>query len=537
MVQEMVITLREGAETSLMLALLFSALKTAGHAAYRAAAWVGFGVALALSIAAGYALRDLGSFGPLFEGALAWIGAGFVASLAVQLHTNGGAYRERLPAVRASAASSRVSWVALFTVASFAFVTVIREGLETAVFLSNSAALRGEGAWLGAAVGLSLAAGLGISIYLGVRRLHLGAFMRTTEVLLAALVASLFLTGAAEFREAGLLDLPRALGLFQDAWVRNGLFLQLLLCAAPFLYVALARAPFRDFVRAAGIAAVLAVTPALLGAAARQVEHAGMGPGERVSALRVEAALHARETEMTRALGAMEAAAGRGAVPAAREAWIQARSSYVGLEPYIALGDPEAAEALNGEAGESGGFHGVEETLFATGATGATTAARASWASDPAARRPLFSAIGELRARARAASAALRATVASPARVRVAWGAYRWTLMGRLDGQESVASQTSLTELTATLRAMDEDLGDRHATAGVRRALAPAVAAAARGPRYGEWAPESSVSLASLHRPVPVVGPDRGFDLVDQATLRRRAEALFDGIAPATRRL
>src|SRR5258706_9921239 len=288
MVQEMVITLREGAETSLMLALLFSALKTAGHAAYRAAAWVGFGVALALSIAAGYALRDLGSFGPLFEGTLAWIGAGFVASLAVQLHTNGGAYRERLPAVRASAASSRVSWVALFTVASFAFVTVIREGLETAVFLSNSAALRGEGAWLGAAVGLTLAAGLGISIYLGVRRLHLGAFMRTTEVLLAALVASLFLTGAAEFREAGLLDLPRALALFQDAWVRNGLFLQLLLCAAPFLYVALARAPFRDFVRAAGIAAVLAVTPGLLRAAARHEEHARIGPGQRVSALRVE---------------------------------------------------------------------------------------------------------------------------------------------------------------------------------------------------------------------------------------------------------
>jgi hypothetical protein len=152
-------------------------------------------------------------------------------------------------------------------------------------------------------------------------------------------------------------------------------------------------------------------------------------------------------------------------------------------------------------------------------------------------RRPLFDAIGELRARAGVAAAALRATVASPARVRAAWGAYRWTLMGRLDGQESVASQTSLTELIATLRAMDEDLGSPHATTGVRRALAPAVAAAARGPRYGDWAPVASVALASLHRPVPVVGPDRGFNLVDQATLRRQAQALFDRIAPAIRRL
>src|SRR6266850_4783128 len=377
MVQEMVITLREGAETSLMLALLFSALKTAGNAAYRVAAWTGFAAALALSIIAGYALRDLGSFGPLFEASLAWIGAGFVASLAVQLHTNGGAYRERLPAVRASAAASRVSWLAFFTVASFAFVMVIREGLETAVFLSNTSALRGEGAWLGAAVGLSLAAGLGISIYLGFRRLHIGAFMRTTEILLGALVASLFLTGAAEFSEAGLLHLPRALALFHDVWVRNGFFLQVLLCAAPFLYVWLAKAPLRDFVRAAGVAAVLAVTPSLLGGAARYVEHARMAPAERGTAFRMEAALRTRADGMSRSLGTMEAAVRGGDVGAARDAWIAARSAFVGLEPYVALANPESAEELNGEAGETGGFHGVEETLFA---------ARAPWSADPAAR-------------------------------------------------------------------------------------------------------------------------------------------------------
>ncbi len=524
MVQEMVITLREGAETSLMLAILFSALKTAGNAAYRVAAWAGFAAALALSIIAGYVLRDLGAFGPLFEATLAWVGAGFVASLAIQLHMNGGAYRAKLPAVRASAASPRVSWLALFTVASFAFVTVIREGLETAVFLSNSAAFRGEGAWLGAAVGLSLAAGLGISIYLGFRHLHIGAFMRTTEILLGALVASLFVTGAAEFAEAGFLDLPRALTLFQDVWVRNGLFLQVLLCAAPFLYVWLAKAPVRDFARAAAIAAVLAVTPLLLATAARQLEHARMATAERGTASQVEATLRMRAEGMTQSLGAMERAARRGNAAAARDAWIAARSAFVGVEPYIALSNPEAAEELNGEAGEGGGFHGVEETLFAAGAP---------WAGDAAARRPLLGAIGELRTRADAAAGALRTTVATSTRVRAAWEAYRWTLMGRLDGQESIASQTSLTELLATLQAMDEDLGSRDATAGVRRALAPAVAASARGPRYGEWAPESEVALASLHRPVGVIGPDRGFDLVDQGTLRREAGVLFDGIASA----
>ena len=86
MVQEMVITLREGGETSLILALLFSSLKAARHVDYRAAAWIGFAIALCLSILAGLFFHDLGELGPIFEGSLAWIGAGFIASLAIQLH-------------------------------------------------------------------------------------------------------------------------------------------------------------------------------------------------------------------------------------------------------------------------------------------------------------------------------------------------------------------------------------------------------------------------------------------------------------------
>jgi high-affinity iron transporter len=525
MVQELVVTLREGGETSLMLAILFSALKSAGHSAYRAAAWCGFLLALALSVAAGLVLRDLGSLGPLFEATLAWIGAGFVASLAIQLH-HGGAYRGQLPAVRESAASSRVSLPAVFTVASFAFVAVIREGLETAVFLSNGASFRAEGAWLGAAAGLSLAAGLGVAIYLGFRRLNLKAFMRTTEILLAALVVSLFFTGAAEFAEAGLLAIPGPLALLEASWIRTGAFLEILLCAAPFLYVWLARAPARDFIRAAGIAAILAVTPQALGAAARQVEHARMPSAERASAVRVESSVRARAAAMRHELAVMHEAVRRSRADEARSAWIAARSRFVQVEPYVAQADPEAAETLNGEAGEAAGFHAVEEALFAAGAP---------WTSDASARQPLLRAIADLRSRAGAAEGALRIAVLSPERVRAAWAGHRWTLLGRLDGQESAASQTSLLEIVATLDAMDADGGAPGLTAGVRRTLGPALAQATGGPRYGEWTPESTVSLAAMHRPIAIVGADRGFDGVDRLELRRAAGEAFDRIerAPA----
>lgn len=524
MVQELVITLREGGETSLMLALLFSALKAAGHSAYRVAAWVGFLLALALSIATGLVLRDLGSLGPLFEASLAWIGAGFVASLAVQLHS-GGTFRSGLPSVRNSVASPRVSPAAVFTVGSFAFVAVIREGLETAVFLSNSASFQGQGAWLGAAVGLSLAAGLGIAIYLGFRRLNIRAFMRTTEILLGALVASLFLTGAAEFAEAGLLRLPAPLMLFQAAWVRTGAFLEILLCAAPFLYVWLARASFRSFVRAVGIAAVLAATPHLLGTAARRFEHARMPTTDRQTALRVEAALRGRSSEMRASLDELAMLARSGSVAQARGAWIKARSRFTQLEPYLAQADPEAAEALNGEAGEPAGFHGVEEKLFESGAP---------WTREPMARRALLGAIADLRARAGTVDGVLNTMVLSPSRVRNVWSDFRWTLIGRLDGQESVASQTSLVELLALLNALDADLGKPDATAGIRRALAPAVAASSGAAPFGEWMGETTVAVASLHRPRAIAGPDRGFDQVDRTALREAATNLFERLTPQT---
>ncbi len=520
MVQEMVVTLREGGETSLILALLFSALKAAGHRMYRVAAWTGALLAVAASVVVGLTLHNLGSLGPFFEGSLAWIGAGFVASLAIQLHA-GGFHRSRLPDVD-EAAASRASWAAGFGIASFAFVAVIREGLETAFFLSNGATLRGEGAWLGAATGLAAAAGLGVAIYFGYRRLRISAFMRTTELLLAGLVASLLMSGAAAFAEAGFLDLPASLSRFHEVWIRSGAFLQILLCTAPFIYAWLTRGSPRAFLRATGVALLLLVVPTVLGATARGVEHAALGAVERAAALRVESAVRDRTSALGLALRDLERSVRSNDVGRARETWVLARSRFTQVEPYLARLDGEAADGLNGEMGGADGFHGVEGILFTAGAP---------WTRDRDSRRSLLGAVTDLRARAAAASSGLRAAVMSPERARAAWTDYRWTFLGRLDGEESVASGTSLVELRATLDALDADLGDAATTAEVRRALEPAVRAAAGAAPYREWTPESAVTAATLHLSAPAEGPDRGFDRVDRAALRRAAGAMFDRIA------
>lgn len=518
----MVITLREGGETSLILALLFSSLKAARHVAYRAAAWIGFGIALGLSILAGLFFHDLGELGPIFEGSLAWIGAGFIASLAIQLHLNAVDYRAQLKQLRESATTDRVSWATVFAIGSFAFVSVIREGLETAVFLSNGTGFRSEGSWLGVGVGLTLAAAFGISIYFGFRKLNIRAFMRTTEVLLFALVISLFLSGFHEFAEAKILSMPRSLELFHLTWIQGGFFLQGLLCAAPFLYLVFAGGPARHYVHAAGIAILLALVPTSLGSGARYWEHARLIPSDQVSAAFAERTVRTRAHEMIAALTTLRNRVHDGDVHGARTAWIEARGRFVQLEPSLALASAEMAEELNGEPGEDEGFHGVEAAVFLRGAP---------WASDAQARAALESDINALLDRSRVAVGRVGAMTLDPATVRRAWTGQRWTLLGRTDGQESAASQTSISEWASSLDALDADLGGNgYYAAPIRESFGAALTDAAQGPRFGEQSPEVLSTPDRLHVATSLTGPDRVWDSVDRESLRRAVETTLNRI-------
>jgi hypothetical protein len=202
----------------------------------------------------------------------------------------------------------------------------------------------------------------------------------------------------------------------------------------------------------------------------------------------------------------------------------------------VARVDPEAAEELNGEPGEAAGFHGIEATLFQSGGT---------WAGEPDARKGLLADVDELLARSRSAAGLIRSLTLSPATVRGAWAGHRWTMVGRIDGQESFASQSSITEWRATLDAIDADLGyGGFFTAPIREALEPALTRSAEPPSYGEARPELRTTPEQLHVAVPLTGPDRVWDSIDRARLLRAVEETFtrveqngpaaSAVAPAT---
>jgi high-affinity iron transporter len=105
-----------------------------------------------------------------------------------------------------------------------AFLAVLREGFETAVFLLATFQASGNAStsWLGAVLGILLAAAVGYAIYKGGVRLNLARFFRVTGLVLVVVAAGLVMTAFHTASEAGWLTVGQAQA-FDLSWlVRPG---------------------------------------------------------------------------------------------------------------------------------------------------------------------------------------------------------------------------------------------------------------------------------------------------------------------------
>ena len=89
-----------------------------------------------------------------------------------------------------------------------AFLAVLREGFETAVFLLATFHASGDAtlSWAGAVIGIVLAAAIGYGIYRGGVRLNLSRFFRVTGLVLVVVAAGLVMTAVHTANEAGWLN-------------------------------------------------------------------------------------------------------------------------------------------------------------------------------------------------------------------------------------------------------------------------------------------------------------------------------------------
>ena len=201
--------LREGVEAALIVAIICAYLARTGNRRHLPIVLAGAAGAIGLSAILGFILfQTVGGlqepYEQIFEAATLLLAAAVVTWMLFWMRRQARSVKGDLHAA-VDRALDQNSVVAL---AALAFVAVIREGLETSLFLVGQANSAQQGAifvLVGALIGLAVAAVLGVGFYQGSRRLNLATFFRWTGVGLIFIAAGLLSTAVHELIEIGVI--------------------------------------------------------------------------------------------------------------------------------------------------------------------------------------------------------------------------------------------------------------------------------------------------------------------------------------------
>lgn len=218
MLAPFLIMLREGFEAALVIAILYAYLQRTGRRDLLGPMWVG--VVAAFVIAAGFGLALEVGIGSL-DGDAEVVAFAAVMLFAVVVLTwmifwmRAHAIRIRGELQESMEHAMRGAGNVKVAVVAAAFLAVLREGFEAAVFLL-ALSTSGSGAPLifGAVLGLGVAAVLGWMVVIGGRRLPLRQFFKVTGVLLILFAAGLLSRAVGSLQDIG--DLPLSLDAVYD---------------------------------------------------------------------------------------------------------------------------------------------------------------------------------------------------------------------------------------------------------------------------------------------------------------------------------
>jgi high-affinity iron transporter len=196
---------REGLEAALILGIVLSVLHRVNRSDRSRVVWLGAGLAGLISILVGIGFYGLGIViegraEEIFEGVAMLLAAGVLTWMIFWMARQGRAIQADLELDVRRAALGGGVW-ALF---SLAFVAVLREGIELALFLTAAAySATAEATLIGGLMGLGVAVVAGWLLFATTTQLDVGAFFRVTGVLLLFFAAGLVAHGVHEFNEAG----------------------------------------------------------------------------------------------------------------------------------------------------------------------------------------------------------------------------------------------------------------------------------------------------------------------------------------------
>jgi high-affinity iron transporter len=204
-----IIGLREGLEAALIVGIVAAFLKQQGRRDALRQVWFGVAGAVLICLAAAVALQIISSDLPQrqqegLETIVGAIAVTMVTYMVLWMKRHSRGLKRQLEGAAGDALRTGSS----MALVGMAFLAVLREGMETAVFLL--AAFNASGSpvsgGIGAAAGILVAVLLGWGIYRGGVRINLSKFFRATGLVLVLVAAGLVVSALHTAHEAGWLN-------------------------------------------------------------------------------------------------------------------------------------------------------------------------------------------------------------------------------------------------------------------------------------------------------------------------------------------
>ncbi len=207
MLSTFIIALREGLEASLIVGILVAYLVKTGRKALLAPLWAGVALAVLVSLATGafltFTSTELSPRGEeFFAGTTSFLAVGFVTWMVFWMKRTARHLKGQLEGQMSTAVLAGP-----LALAAAAFFAVVREGLETSLFIyANFKTVSSTpSATVGLIFGLGLAIALGYLIYRSSIKINLSKFFNYTGIALVVVAAGVLSYGIHEYQELGWL--------------------------------------------------------------------------------------------------------------------------------------------------------------------------------------------------------------------------------------------------------------------------------------------------------------------------------------------
>lgn len=202
MIASLVITFRETLEVALIVGIVFSYLRKTRQTLFNNVVYLGIGLGIVASIIGAWLFEILaGGFSgraeQIFEGITMIIGALLLTTMILWMMK-----QKQIAAELENKVATELKEAHKFGLFFLVFISVLREGIETVIFLGAASFVSSDNNLIGAFIGILAAIVLGYVIFIGSKKINIKKFFNITSILLIFFAGGLVASSIHEFQEA-----------------------------------------------------------------------------------------------------------------------------------------------------------------------------------------------------------------------------------------------------------------------------------------------------------------------------------------------